>query len=63
MPDLTRDQVLAQLTALGLQPVDDEDLDEITHRINAIHEALQGLEPEGLDAQEPMTIFDREEAL
>jgi hypothetical protein len=61
MPDLTRDDVLSQLNALGLQPVDDEDLDEITHRINAIHEALHALEPEGLDEQEPMTIFDGQE--
>ena len=60
MPDLTPEQVRAQLASTGLWPVDAEDLDEVTHRINAITEALLGLEPEGLDDVEPMTVFDTE---
>jgi hypothetical protein len=40
-------------------PVDDEDLDEISHRINALREALAGIEPGDLDAQEPVTMFDQ----
>ena len=57
MPDLTPDQVRAQLAALGLTPVDDEDLDEVTHRLNAITETVLKLEHPDLDAAEPMTIF------
>jgi len=60
MPDLTPEQVRAQLGALGLAPQDDDDLQEVTHRINAIREALAALNPPDLDAQEPVTIFDVE---
>jgi hypothetical protein len=62
MPDLTPEHVRTHLAAIGLAPVDAEDLDEITHRINAITEALLALEPEGLDAAEPMTVFDAEDS-
>lgn len=60
MPDLTTEQVRAQLAASGLAPVDAEDLDEVTHRINAITEALLALELPDLDSVEPMTVFDRD---
>jgi hypothetical protein len=53
MPDETPQQVLDQLAAIGLTPQDDEDLDEITHRINAIRQALANLEPQGIDSLEP----------
>lgn len=62
MSDFTTQQVRAQLTAMGLSPVDDADLEEITHRINAIHEALAALELPDLDAQEELTVFGHEEA-
>ena len=57
MPDLTPDQVRAQLASLGLTPQDDEDLAEITHRINAINEAALALEHPDLEATEPATVF------
>jgi hypothetical protein len=61
MPDLTPDEVRTQLVAIGLTPVDGDDLAEITHRINAIHEAVLALEHPDLDAQEPTTVFWRSE--
>ena len=57
MADLTTGEVRVQLAAIGLHPVDEEDLEEITHRINAVHEAVLALEHPDLDAQEPMTVF------
>ena len=60
MPDLTPEHVRAHLAAIGLAPVDSDDLGEITHRINAITEALLSLEPDGLDEAEPVTVFDAE---
>ena len=62
MPDLIVEQVRAQLAAAGLEPQDEEDLNEVTHRINALTETLLALEPDGLDVAEPMTVFDIEEA-
>ena len=61
MPDLTRDEVNAQLASKDLRPLDDEDLVEITHRINALQEAIQALDLPGLDEQEPLTVFGAEE--
>jgi hypothetical protein len=61
MPDLTPEQVRVQLAALGLTPVDAEDLDEVTHRINAVHEALAALEPPDLDGAEPVAVFPVED--
>ena len=57
MPDLTPDEVRTQLAAVGLTPLDQDDLDEITHRVNAVNEAVLGLEHPDLDAQEPTIIF------
>jgi len=57
MTDLTPDEVRTQLAAIGLTPVDQDDLDEITHRINAVNEAVLALEHPELDAQEPMSVF------
>ena len=62
MTDLNPEEVRAQLSSLGLAPVDQEDLDEITHRINAVREALSQLEPADLDDHEPATVFDPEVA-
>lgn len=53
MPDLTRDEVAAAATAAGL-PVTPEDLDEITHRLNAFMEALAPLAALPLDTVEPI---------
>jgi len=60
MPDLTPESVRDQLAALGLTPQDSEDLAEITHRVNALREALQSLDRADLDAQEPLTVLSSE---
>lgn len=56
-PDLTPEEVRAQLRALGLAPLDDDDLTEVTHRINAINEAALALEDPAADAIEPVPVF------
>ena len=57
MPDLTPEEVKTQLSAIGLTPVDQDDLDEITHRINAVNEAVLTLEHPDEDAQEPRFVY------
>ena len=52
MPDLTGDQVAALAAATGLA-LGGDDLDEVTHRLNAYLEALRPLADLGLDAVEP----------
>lgn len=57
MPDLTPEEVQTQLSAINLTPQDDEDLVEITHRINAVNEAVLALEHLDADTQEPLSVF------
>lgn len=52
MPDLTLDQVAALARAAEL-PMTDEDLVEVTHRLNAFLEALTSLVDLPLDSVEP----------
>lgn len=52
MPDLTPEQVEAMVAQLGL-PMAAEDLIEVTHRLNAIIEALAPLASLPLENAEP----------
>jgi len=62
MPDLTPAEVRSLLASSGLSALDDEELVEITHRINALTETVMGLEHPDLDAQEPDMVFGEEGA-
>ena len=53
MTDLTREQVGALAAALGL-PVTSDDLTEVTHRLNALIEALSPLGELSLETVEPV---------
>ena len=56
MADLSPVEVRAQLRALGLAPQDDDDLAEVTHRINAINEAVLALEHPDVDRIDPLPV-------
>ena len=53
MTDLTREQVGALAAALGL-PVTSDDLTEVTHRLNALIEALSPLGELSPEVVEPV---------
>ena len=53
MSDLTTEQVGALAAALGL-PVTADDLTEVTHRLNALIEALEPLAELPLETVEPV---------
>jgi hypothetical protein len=55
MPDLTPEQVRAQVEALGL-PVTDDDVMEVTHRLNGFLDALAPLADLPLRDVEPVPI-------
>ena len=57
MPDMTTEEVRMLLRVQGLAPLDATDLDEITHRINAINEAVAALESADADVIEPLPVF------
>ena len=61
MPDLTFEAVRERLEARGLTVADDEELEEITHRINALNEAVSALEHASLDAAAPFAPSDLEQ--
>ena len=56
MSDLTTEQVGALAAALGL-PVTPEDVAEVTHRLNALIEALEPLAALPLETVEPVPGF------
>ena len=56
MADLSPEEVRAQLRALGLAPQDEDDLAEVTHRINAINEAVLALEHPDVDRIDPLPV-------
>lgn len=59
MPDLTTEQVSALATALGL-PLTPDDLAEVTHRLNALLEALAPLGDLPLETVEPVPVLPDE---
>lgn len=59
MPELTTDQVSAMAAALGL-PTTPDDLVEVTHRLNALLEALAPLATLPLDTAEPVPVLPDE---
>jgi len=59
MRELTTDQVFAMAGALGL-PVTPDDLVEVTHRLNALLEALAPLATLPLDTVEPIPVLPDE---
>lgn len=59
MEELTTDQVSAMAAALGL-PATPDDLVEVTHRLNALLEALAPLATLPLDTVEPVPVLPDE---
>ena len=55
MEDLSREQVTALGRAVGLD-IGEPELTEVTHNINALLQALDDINPPGLDAIEPLPI-------
>jgi hypothetical protein len=55
MPDLSPAEVRALAAAAGL-PLTDDDLAEVTHRVNAFVDALAPLAALPLDAVEPLPV-------
>jgi Asp-tRNA(Asn)/Glu-tRNA(Gln) amidotransferase C subunit len=55
VPDLTTDEVAALAAALSL-PLTPDDLTEVTHRLNALVEALEPLVELPLETVEPVPV-------
>jgi hypothetical protein len=56
MVDLTKDEVRALGHAVGLE-IQDPELTEVTYSLNALLEALDALNPPGLENIEPLPIL------
>lgn len=56
MSDLTREEVSALGHAVGLE-IPEPELTEVTYSLNALLEALNEINPPGLDAVEPLPII------
>jgi Asp-tRNA(Asn)/Glu-tRNA(Gln) amidotransferase C subunit len=56
MADLTKDEIVALGHAVGLE-IKDPELTEVTYSLNAILEALDNINPPGLEDVEPLPII------
>lgn len=56
MDDLTKEQVTALGRAVNLD-IPDPELTEVTYYINALLQALDGINPPGVDSIEPLPII------
>lgn len=56
MADLTKEEVRALGHAVGLE-IQDPELTEVTYSLNAILEALEEINPPGLENVEPLPIL------
>ena len=56
MEDLTKEQVTALGRAVNLD-IPDPELTEVTYNINALLQALDGINPPSLDTIEPLPII------
>ena len=56
MADLNRDEIQAMGHAVGLE-IQEPDLTEVMHSLNALLEALDGINPPGLEGVEPLPIL------
>ena len=56
MADLSRDEIRAMGHAVGLE-IQEPDLTEVMHSLNALLESLDRINPPGLDGVEPLPIL------
>ncbi len=56
MADLDKNEIRALGKAVGLD-IQDPELTEVMYSLNALLEALDGINPPGLDAVEPLPII------
>ncbi len=56
MADLTKDEIVALGHAVGLE-IQDPELTEVMYSLNALLEALDGINPPGLENVEPLPII------
>ena len=56
MADLTKDEVKGMGHAVGLE-IQDPELTEVTYSLNALLQALDEINPPGLDKVEPLPII------
>ena len=56
MADLTKDEIRALGHAVGLE-IEDPDLTEVMYSLNALLEALDQINPPGLENVEPLPII------
>ena len=56
MTDLTKDEIRALGHAVGLE-IEEPELTEVMYSLNALLEALDGINPPGLEDVEPLPII------
>ena len=60
MPELNEDEIRGLAKAVNIE-IQDSDITDISHSLNAMLEAIDSINPEGINAVEPLSIILQKE--
>lgn len=60
MPELNEDEIRGLAKAVNIE-IQDSDITDISYSLNAMLEAIDSINPEGINAVEPLSIILRKE--
>ena len=60
MPELNEDEIRGLAKAVNIE-IQDSDIKDITYSLNAMLEAIDSINPEGINAVEPLSLIQKED--
>ena len=60
MPELNEDEIRGLAKAVNIE-IQDSDIKDITYSLNAMLEAIDSINPEGINAVEPLSVIQKED--
>ena len=60
MPELNEDEIRGLAKAVNIE-IQDSDITDISYSLNAMLEAIDSINPEGINAVEPLSLIQKED--
>jgi len=60
MPELNEDEIRGLAKAVNIE-IQDSDITDISYSLNAMLEAIDSINPEGINAVEPLSVIQKED--